>query len=327
MTREDELVQLTWWGASGVSLTQGSTSLIIDPVLTTDDRIEYDYVLVSAEDHDHMHAPSLRRLVGSDRFEGMVAASGCVRAAEFDVANHPVDHQLEYVPTAALTLVHPKYTRLGHRSPAGSTVETNLGPFHVEVTESSERTSTSFLHIPLFDKQYRPADGTLWPAGYGDILGGAHPTVGFVVEIAGVTVWHPGALQLVYDELRELRGRIDVMLLPVASMRGAEVPVLNAVKPRRVVPIQYRPASGGLLPDADADGLTSLEPFTGRPIDGADPDVYRREIRQLIERGWHRTIPDPATRLIQLAGLVADAGAEFTVVQPGEALTLSGDPR
>jgi L-ascorbate metabolism protein UlaG (beta-lactamase superfamily) len=328
MSRDESSgVHLTWWGASSVSLVGDSAGLIIDPVLAGSDRAEYDYVLVSCEDHDHMHEPSLRRLVAADRYAGMAAASGCVRAAEFDVANHPPEHHLEYVPEQTLTLVQPKYTRLGHAAPAGSVVETELGPFRVEVTESSERTSTSFLHIPLFDKQFRPADGTLWPAGYGNIVGGAHPTVGFVVEVDGVTVWHPGTLQLAYDGLLALRGRIDVMLLPVASMRGAELPILNAVRPRRVVPIQYRPASGGLLPEADSSDLSTVEPHTGRPVDGADPDVYRREIRELIERGWHRSIPDAGTRLEQLAELVGRVDAVFTVLAPGEALILSGDVR
>lgn len=327
MSDKRNSVELTWWGASGVSVSNGSHNLIIDPMLADSDVSEYDYVLVSCEDHDHMHAPTLRRLVASPQFAGMAAASGCVRAAEFDVANHPPDHHLEYVPHDTLTLVAPKYTRLGNPPSESSITDANLGPFRLEITESSERTSTSFLHIPLFDKQYRPSDGTLWPAGYGDIVGGVHPTVGFVVEVDGVSIWHPGTLQLVYDDLLQLRDRIDVMLLPMASMRGAELPILNAVRPRRVVPIQYLPAAGSLLPEPDYSDLTTLEPYTGRPVDRADPDSYRAEIRELIGRGWHRQIPDSAGRLTQLAVLVNRVGAEFTPLQPGKALTVSGENR
>jgi L-ascorbate metabolism protein UlaG (beta-lactamase superfamily) len=317
------LIELVWWGSSAVSIRHGGRALIIDPFLTADHPVDYDWVLVSREDHDHMHAASLRRLVGADRFVHAYVASGCVQAASFDVPNHPPAEQLEFVPEGRLTVVHPLHRKRGGAPQAGTTARFELDGIDVEVTEASERDSSSMLHMRVFGKQFRPADGVTWPAGYGDIAYQAAPTVGFFVEVEGVGIWHPGGLQVAYDALEELRGRVDVMLLPLAAMHGAELPIIDIVQPRSVVPIQYR-SEPSLLPPVETGAVTAVDVHRGYPLDGADPDVYRHEMRELIAAGWHRSIPEAEKRIKDLTVLLDRRGIELRRMRPGVAMTVEG---
>jgi hypothetical protein len=141
-------------------------------------------------------------------------------------------------------------------------------------------------------------------------------TVGFFCESPLGSIWYPGALQLAYDALRELRGRVDVMFLPIMSLYGAELPVLELVRPRTVVPIEYvEPGSSW------ADGLSRmmLKNFDseGRPRDGAMPGDVGAELRALMNRGWVRHPAKVSERLAQLRVIVEGIGASFVPVETG----------
>jgi L-ascorbate metabolism protein UlaG (beta-lactamase superfamily) len=314
-------IELTWWGSSGVSIRTPEHDLIIDPMLTDDHPHEYDYVFVSREDHDHMHSESLRRLTASPKLEQLFAPECCTVATSFDVPNHPPTEHLQFVPEGKLALVEPHYPRKGGAPSGGARTTLEFSDFRVEVTESSEREWTSGSTMRAFIKQHLPNDGTIWPAGYGDFAKGHWPTVGYFVEVEGLGIWHPGAMQMNYDLLADLKGRVDVMFVPLVSLLGAELPVFNTVRPRTIIPIQYWPAEG-LLPKPDTTGITTVDVALGYPLDGADPDVFRSEVRSLIEAGWHRTLPDPARRIAQLRDMVAPLGIDVVELTPGTPMTI-----
>ncbi|MFD1505045.1 MBL fold metallo-hydrolase [Georgenia yuyongxinii] len=314
-------VSVTWWGASAVAIEFDSYRAIIDPVLVPDAGDCFDYVLVTREDHDHCHEPTLRRIVAGDRFTRMLAASGCAQASRLDVPSLG-DGDLGFVEPAALTLMHPKYTRRGGAAASGAVVEVSLPGFRVEATESNEHDSLTLLGSRAWGKRYLPADGTPWPAGRGPLAPfGALPPLGFVVTAEnGFSVWHPGDLQIGYDALYRLAGRVDLMLWPLNPMLGAELPVMEIVRPRMVLPIHYRPASQS--PPAVAEGLRFTDPFSGRPHDGAGMAAYREEIRSLIAHGWSASPRDAEQRIDDLRPAIHDLGAELLTPLPGEPVRL-----
>lgn len=321
-TGNSDYVTITWWGASAVAVESGPYRAIIDPVLGPDTAdIGYDYVLVTREDHDHCHEPTLRRICANPRFTRMLAASGCAQATRLDVPSLG-GSDLDFVAPDALTLMHPHYARRGGLPSAGVVTEVSLPGFRVEATESNEHDSLTLLGSRAWGKRFLPADGTPWPAGRGQFVPfGSLPPLGYVVTAEnGFTVWHPGDLQITYDALYRLAGRIDLMLWPISPMLGAELPVLEVVRPRMVLPVHYRPASQP-LPQAAA-GLRYTDPFTGRPLDGVGMAEYRAEVRSLIADGWFASPRDVEQRIDDLRPALDELGVELLTPLPGESVQL-----
>jgi L-ascorbate metabolism protein UlaG (beta-lactamase superfamily) len=311
---------LTWWGAAGVEIAIGDHCLVIDPYLHPQEP-RADYICLTRETHEHCHEPTLERLVQGERFKRLLAPRSCTVRSTLDVPVPTDARDLDFVDSEALTVMYPKITRRPGQQFPGTT-EVELDRFRVEAVESSEYDPVTVLGSELHGKRYRPDDGQLWPAATGAFVGpGILPALGYVVTHleSGITVYHPGDLQEPFDRQRELRGRIDYLLLPMATLEGVELTVVDSVRPRYVVPIHYRVDDQDFpipLEISDAD-LATTDLTRGRARSWADPDVYRREIHSMMSAHWYPTPARPLERIQEITPQLAELGAVVVVLEAG----------
>jgi len=311
---------LTWWGAAGVEVAVNGRCLLIDPYLQPLEA-RADYICLTRETHEHCHEPTLQRLVAGPRFKQLLAPRSCTVRSRLDVPVPADARDLDFVDPTRLTVMYPKYTRHpGRQYP--ETTEIELEGFRIEAVESNEYDPITVLGSELQGKRYRPDDGQLWPAATGAFVGpGVLPALGYVItEIdSGITLYHPGDLQEPFDRQRELRGRIDYMFLPMATLEGAELTVVDNVRPRRVIPIHYRLATLDFpIPLKIAElRLATTDLARGRPRSWVHPDVYRREIHAMMAAHWYPTPSRPLDRIREITPLLEENGAEVLVLQAG----------
>jgi L-ascorbate metabolism protein UlaG (beta-lactamase superfamily) len=302
-------LSITWWGCAGVEIRDESRCLLIDPYLLPEVR-PATCICITHADADHCHEPTLRRLVNAPEFELMLVAPACTSMSVLDVPHNADPADLAFVPGERLTMMFPKYAREHDASGRGPT-EVDLGVWRVETIESSER-----------PQRYKANDGIAWPALTGRFTGDEYPNLGFLVTHAesGVTFLHPGDLTDVYDALRDLRGRVDYLFLPTVKLQGLEQTLVDAIRPRVIVPIHYRVDSPGFpIPlDVTDDELTTTTLATGWPRAGSDPDDFRRDIRRMIRGHWYPTSDPPLARIRSLEGAFRDLGAKLLVLEAGK---------
>jgi L-ascorbate metabolism protein UlaG (beta-lactamase superfamily) len=312
---------ITWWGSAAVELQAGGRRLVVDPYLHPADEA-VDYILLTREDHDHCHEPTIERLAGGPAFKGLLAPKSCTVASTLDSPVLDGHRDLAFIDPALLTVMWPKYRRKpGARS--GEPTEVALDGFHVEAVDSSEHEPVTIVGSEFLGKRYRPDSGELWPARTGSYAGlGALPNLGYVITDTEneVSVYHPGGLQEAFDSQRELRGRIDYMLLPLATLAGAELSAIDNVRPRHVIPIGYRTDDPDFpIPlEIAAESITSTDLNTGRPRPWADQSAYRREIHAMMRAHWYRSPAAPLERMETLKASVAELGAEVVVLTAGQ---------
>lgn len=310
---------LTWWGASAVELVMGDHILAIDPYLHP---ASANIVCLTREDWDHCHEPTLCRIVDGDRFERLLAPPSCRAMSRLDVPVLANAADLGFVPPNRLEEVEPTLTRKDQRGNASR----RLGPFVITVVASSEREQPNLLDGFLMHR-WRPDDGTTWPAQSGPFVGaGRFSPVGYVIELEsfGLTVYHPSDLQEAYDAQRALRGRIDVMLFPSVMLEGVEMTVLNAIRPRYIVPIHHRSDEPGFpIPlEVDLSSITAVDPVRGLPRAGASPKAFRRDRERLHAGHWYASADSDLTRLRSLAPALAEIGCEILIATAGVPIAL-----
>jgi L-ascorbate metabolism protein UlaG (beta-lactamase superfamily) len=311
---------ITWWGAAGVELTVRDSRLLIDPYLTPR-HVRGDCICITREDHDHCHEATLERLVADPGFERIVVPASCMVMSQLDTPSAPGARDLGFVDPQRLTVLHPKYTRRPRKLVDGP-VELSVGGFDIEGIESNESDPVTVLGAQCWGKRYKPADGRSWPAATGAYVGsGRLPPLGYVIEHVetGLTWYHPGDLQDAFDAQRELRGRIDYLFLPTASIEGVELSLVDNVRPRFVIPIHHRPANAKFpitveIPEAK---LTTTDLQRGRPRAWASPDVYRRELGAMMEAHWYPSSPRALERVRDIAPELLELGAEVLVLEAG----------
>lgn len=308
---------LTWWGASSIELDIAGDRLLIDPYIEPAGS-NPRYICVTREDYDHCHEPTLRKLVAQPAFEKLVVSAGCLELSKLDSPVNPNPADLDFVPRDQIEVLYPKYTRAPHSSFPGQS-ELELGPYLVEAVDSSEREPISTL-----DRwpRYRPEDGTSWPAATGDFSGiGTYPPLGYVIthRPSGLTFYHPGDLQEVFDGHRELRERVDYMFLPLPTVEGIEQLLINAVRPAFVVPIQYRTDDPSFPIElrVTSDQVKSTEFTTGAPISGAGAEDYRSDIQTLIEGQWYSTPRYGLKRFNKVSAALEQLGSKPLVLDAG----------
>jgi L-ascorbate metabolism protein UlaG (beta-lactamase superfamily) len=302
---------MTWWGSAGVELTIGGETLLIDPYMQPLDA-DASFVCITHDHYDHFHPPTLRRIVAGPSFERILVPRS---VAEYPSIDSPIDEQstaggLDFTPAAQLTAMYPKYTREPGRRHPGPT-EIDLGGFHVETVDSSER-----------PWRYKPEGGGPWPAGSGRFVGaGEYPNLGYLIthRNAGVTVYHPGDLGEIFDSHRELRGRVDYMLFPLAKLEGFELTMAETVAPRHIVPLHYRVDTPDFpIPlHVSQDELATTNIGKGGPGPGADPDAYRADLQRKIRGHWFPTPIPPLDRIRSLAGALRERSAELLILDAG----------
>jgi L-ascorbate metabolism protein UlaG (beta-lactamase superfamily) len=301
-------------GCAGVELEIGGRRLVVDPYLRPADACD-NYILLTHCDYDHCHEPTLERLVAGARFERMCAPPSCLVRSKLDT---PVagSRDLDFVDPARLTVMYPKYTREPGIEHPGRT-EIELGGFHVETVDSSER-----------PERYKPDSHTQWPDGDGPFVADTElPNVGYVISDTAtrMTFYHPGDLGEVFDAHRRLRGRIDVMFFPGVKLQGFELTIIDAIRPRCVVPIHYRSGAPGFpipLGVSQAD-LEVCDLASGAPVPGTDAVVWRDEVVTMIDAHWYPTPDPPLARLESLTPAIEALGTRVVVIDAGQRVALS----
>jgi L-ascorbate metabolism protein UlaG (beta-lactamase superfamily) len=281
----------TWWGCASIELAGETERLLVDPYLHPRER-GAAYICITHADYDHCHEPTLRRLVAAPSFERLLAAPACMSMSKLDIPHNPDPADLSFVPRSKLTTVRPQFTRNPH-APSG---------------EQPQR--------------FKPDDGTPWPALTGRFAGDEFPNVGYLVTHAtsGTAFLHPGDLTDPYDALRDLRGRVDYLFLPTVKLEGVELTLVDAIRPRVVVPIHHRVAAPDFpIPlEITDDELTATSLAHGSPFAGADPAAFRRDVHRMMRAHWYPT-PDPSLeRFRSLAPAFAELGARSMVVDAGK---------
>ena len=300
---------ITWFGCAGVEIEASGRRLLVDPYMfPTEPRAHY--ICISHNDYDHCHEETLQGLTHGPVFERLVLPKACTIKSRLDSPLHGQSTDLSFVDPAKITVLYPKYTRepgIVHPGPT----EVELDGFHVETIDSSER-----------PQRYRPDPDVPWPIWNGPFVGDAElPTNGYVITAtgSGTTFYHPGDLGEVFDAHRELRDRIDVMFFPVGKLAGLEVTIVDAIRPRRIVPIHYRLKTPEFpIPlhiteaELEYNNLTGAKPRPGTPGDAWGPETHR-----MMDAHWYPTPDPPLERFESVAPELEALGARITIVQAG----------
>ncbi len=313
----DSGVEVRWLGASSIEIDAQGAVVAIDPhAHAVGDR--GDIVCLTREDHDHFDPVALRRLAEHDPI--FVVPKSCTLMHLLDAPLVEPDTELtSLLPEERTVVLHPRYAR----SPkAGVDLGIEVAGFRVEPVQSSDREPVSILDRW---QRYRSTDWEEWPTHDGGFVGlGELGPQGYLVThiVSGASVYHPGDLQEVFDfHYDELRGRVDLLLLPVGPLGGVELSLVEAVRPRLVVPIHYRPA-GSVVPGPDAGDYPAVDLGTGYPTPEADPSRYRREYRSLINLRWYPSPPQPTARIEGLKDELAALGSQLIVADAGAPIPL-----
>jgi hypothetical protein len=153
------------------------------------------------------------------------------------------------------------------------------------------------------------------------------PTVGYVITetASGTSFYHPGDLGEVFDAHRELRGRVDVMFFPVGKLQGLEMTIVDAIRPRRIVPIHYRLAT----PDFPIPLHITQEELEYNDISSAKPkpctpgDAWGPETHKMMEGHWYPTPSPPLERFESIIGDLEQLGTQVSILEAGKAYELA----
>jgi L-ascorbate metabolism protein UlaG (beta-lactamase superfamily) len=282
---------MTWWGGACVELQVADRCVVVDPFLhPTEPRA--NYIFITHADYDHCHEPTLRRLVIGANFHTMLAPPSCPLTPRLDapLLDAPPPAGLSFVRRDQLVVMYPKFARSPRARYPGPT-ELLLGDLRVEAIESSEKTC-----------RYKPADGTIWPAGTGRYVGDDEfPNLGYLItdERTDLTYYHPGDLHEVFDSHRALRGRVHYMFFPLSKLQGLELTIVDVIRPRVIIPIHFRttardfPIPPGIAPE----DVPAVDFTTGAPRPGVAPSAYRTQIHAMMAAHWYPG-PNPYRRRI-----------------------------
>jgi len=308
---------ITWWGCADFELNFNGRILVVDPVIhPTEPRA--NYICITHNDFDHCHEPTLQTLTAGPAFQRLIVSPSCPVNSKLDSpipAGAPKD--LAYVSPDRLTVMYPKYTREPGRTYPGPT-EMDLEGFRVEAIDSSERPQRYKLH-----------PDALFPDGTGPYVGdGQYPNLGYVITETGggTTFYHPGDLHEVFDAHRELRGRIDYLFFPIPKMPGQEVTLIDAVRPKAIIPMHYWLDTPDFpIPwHFSKDDLTVADFYSAHPTPGADAEIYKHDLELMnVGHFYPTTPPPPLERISSLAPSLKKLGTDLIILEPGRPYELA----
>jgi len=250
-------VTVTWWGCAAVAIDSGDRAVAIDPFTHPRDG-RFEYLFLTHEHYDHLHAPTLETLTRSARFKLAVVARSCVLPSSLFYAR-----RVTWLRPDQLIVLYPKYReRALEAEPPPGPVELRLGGWSVEGVHSPGEEAS--VPVPIV---------------------GPVPQLGYLLRDgpSGVSFYHPGDLCRPYDALAELRGRVDLLFLPLGKLGlDGDRHLLELVRPGAVVPIHYRYEPDYPIPRAYRDDEPIEEQILGFQFPGPDdPDAY---VAALAER-------------------------------------------
>lgn len=297
---------IRWWGAANVEICLDGVSFGFDPYLHPREP-RLDYIFITHEHYDHFYEPTLRTLAEGERLKMLLAPKPCYFASHLNspAAEEPVPSDLTWADRHRTMVFYPGVTpgEVAYDGPS----EVRMDRLHVLGVSSGEN-----------------------PEEWADFtaLREPFPTVGYVVtdEKTDLSFYHPGDITEVFNELKQLRGKVTYLFLPIGKLNGEEARLIEFVRPEYVIPIHYRldTADWPIPLDVSEDELQYASWITGHPLPGVSWNNrdYLYDISKLIKGHWYPTPRDPKSFLENLKLEVADT-AKIVMLQAGREHSLN----
>ena len=221
----DDEIAVTWWGCMSVEVNVGDVNLVFDPYVKPDEP-RFDYVFCSHDHYDHCHEETLKKLAAGGRLKMLVASRACFYASRIEGPNNWDDtplSDLAFVPRDRCMALYPKY-RHEDEPEFGGPSEIRLGRLRVEGFRSDED--------PRLAEEHR-----------GGALAGPWPNMGYLVTdtVTGRSFAHTGDIWKAYPQMKQMRGKVDVLFYPVGKLpMGEKVKMMDYIRPKVAVPTHYR---------------------------------------------------------------------------------------
>jgi len=247
------VIRITWWGNATVVIESIDRSIVIDPWVHPKEG-DFQFVFCTHEHYAHADPDTVERLTQGRSFQRLFLARSCLYPSNKKHARHLKFLSKPTWQIGKYVIFYPKH--FDHSRPwgaEGDTAQLAGSGRELQPSRNETETRTPGVWTP------RPFAGIdeIWVDGWHvegmEMLGddpevshplkGAMPQLGFFIEdlVSGVSFYHMGANRRPYQEMAEIRGRLDVLLLPIGRMtREHEIATLDLTRPRCVIPIGWR---------------------------------------------------------------------------------------
>jgi L-ascorbate metabolism protein UlaG (beta-lactamase superfamily) len=212
-----------------VEVNFGGVSIVFDPYVKPDEP-RFDYIFCSHDHYDHCHEATLRKLTApaNDRFKMLFASRGCFYASRMPYQvkyDDTLSADLSYVPREKCLALYPKY-RHDDDPDFGGPTEVVAGRLRVEGLRSDEDPKPGQMYL---DQGYIEFSGP-WP------------NMGYLVTdtVTGRSFAHTGDIWRAYAQMKQLRGKVDVLLYPLCKLKMEEkVKMMDYIRPKIAIPTHY----------------------------------------------------------------------------------------
>jgi L-ascorbate metabolism protein UlaG (beta-lactamase superfamily) len=312
---DPEEVSIRWWGCMAVEVNFGETDIVFDPFFKPQ-RPRFEFILLSHHHYDHCHEPTLRKLTApGSPLRLLLASRCCFYASRIPGPNKftpglPAD--LSYVPRDKCMALYPKYMDLRK---SGSHLKRELEP---ESYDGPREIRAGRLKIEAFRSHEDGRPAPMYRKKNRPRLAGPFPNLGYLVTDTrtGISVAHTGDLWNAYPQMKEMRGRVDILFYPLGKLSFEEKrKMMDYIRPQIAVPTHFRliekgfpipgahwgtryPEDRSRLPQAASEGW-----YCGTPEEPlAEIDRQRKAFAphtRVIEltAGHRYVLPDPLSRL------------------------------
>jgi L-ascorbate metabolism protein UlaG (beta-lactamase superfamily) len=305
MKAADTRSTITWWGVANIEIHLNGLDLGFDPYLyPREPRLEY--IFITHEHYDHFYEPTLTFLAESPRLKILVVPKPCYFASQLNspTMEDPKPSDLEWSDRHRTMVFYPRVAPAGVRYDGPS--EARIGRLHVLGVASGENPEEWADFTPLETP---------------------FPTVGYVVtdEETGLSFYHPGDIEYVFDELAQLQNKVTHLFLPIGKLNGEEAQMVKLVQPRYIIPVHYRldTADWPIPLNVREDEIRYASWITGHPLSGVSwhSADYLADVSKLIKGHWYPTPRDPKSFLKSLKSEIGNT-AEILMLHAGREYSL-----
>ena len=285
------VIRFTWWGNAMVGVESVDRSIVIDPWISPEGG-NFQYVFCTHEHHAHADPEAVENLSRNPNFRRMFIARSTLYPS-----NNPSARCLSFLSEPQwlidrYVIVYPKH--YDHSIPRGAEGDTALLAGTGRLAPSDEIAAGDYAAENGTPRPFGGVD-ELWVDGWhvecmemlgGDaevpyLVRGAMPQLGFFIEdlVSGVSLYHMGATRRTYPEMAAIRGRVDILFLPIGKMSlEDEAEALRLTNPKCIIPIGWRD-------DADHRPIPRSGPGGGETdkFDSESPSDPKKHIDQLTD--------------------------------------------
>jgi hypothetical protein len=224
---------LTWWGNATLAIMSGQRSIVIDPYYHPLEP-SFEYIFSTHEHYDHAYPETIKRLITGKNFKKAILPRSCLYPS-----TRFFSRQLAFLEPEQYQIFYPKY--FDHS---------------VSRAQDTEYVGHSLELVKERDSPF-PGPDELWlddwhVVGF-EMVGedaevpfpivGPMPQLGYFIEDlrSGVSFYHFGDNHWTYPEMGAIRGKVDIMFLPIGKMGLEEdAKALDYMEPKVVIPVHWR---------------------------------------------------------------------------------------